>query len=695
MKLSPSLIVHAALAASMLPAAHALTEDDDLAQAYGDRATISLATGARQPLRRAPAVATVITAEDLQAMGVTELDQVLETVPGLHVNVAPSMGNRLYAIRGVFGLQTPQVLVLQNGIPITVLLTGSRGNLSGLAAVENVARIEIIRGPGSALYGADAFSGVINIITRGAGDDPGTRLAARTGSFDTADAWLQHAGRSGGLEWALFAKVARTDGFDATIESDAQSRNDRIFGTHASLAPGRVNAQGEAVDAGLELAHGAWRWRTLYKQRDRLGTYAGLGSALDPVGRGRSDRLISDLGWTAPAEAAGWGFSAGLSHMQYAQRYPVPARIFPPGARLPTGTFPNGMVGAPEFDDRSTRAWVHAAYGGFAGHALRLGAGHDDLHMTMARDTNNFRYTATGIPIPNDPVRLSELPFVYPQRRRIDHVFAQDEWRLHPDWTLTAGLRHDRYSDAGGTTNPRLALVWDASVDWTVKLLYGQAFRAPSFSELYSTNNPIASGNPLVRPEKTRTVEAVSTWAATPALQLNLSLYSYRMRDIIRAVPNAPPVPGTTYANVGRQHGKGLEAELAWDATRLLRVSGHLSLVRATDPATGRDVGNVPRRDAFVRIDWRMASGWRLDAMLNHVADRRRAPGDARPPVPDYTTLDLALSTERGARGWFASAALRNAFDADVREPNLAPGLIPNDLPQAGRSFTLQAGYTF
>lgn len=695
MKLPPTLIVHAALVAMTLPAAHAITEDDELAQAYGDQATISLATGARQPLRRAPAVATVITAEDLQAMGVTELDQVLETVPGLHINVAPSMGNRLYVMRGVFSLQTPQVLVLQNGIPITVQLTGGRGNLSGLPAVENVARIEIIRGPGSALYGADAFSGVINIITRGAGDAPGTRIAARAGSFNSADAWLRHAGSAGSLDWAAFAKMARSDGFDATIESDAQSRNDRGFGTRASLAPGPVNAQGNEIDAGLELAWGPWRWRTLYKQRDRLGTYAGLGSALDPVGRGYSERVISDLGWSHKAAGGDWAFDAGVSLMHYKQRFPVPAQIFPPGTRLPTGVFVNGMFGAPEVSDRTWRGWVHAAYGGIANHALRVGAGHDDLDLYMARDTNNFRYTATGIPIPSDPVRLTDLPFLYPQRRRVDHLFAQDEWQLHPDWTLTAGLRHDRYSDAGSTTNPRLALVWDAGVDWTVKLLYGQAFRAPSFSELYSTNNPIARGNALVRPETTRTVEAVSTWQATPALQLNLSLYGYRMRDIIRAVPNAPPVPGTTYANVGRQEGRGLEAELLWDATRLLRLSGHLSLVRATDPATGLDVGNVPRRDAFVRIDWRLASGWRLDAVLNHVADRRRAPGDTRPPVADYTTLDLALTSERGARGWFAGATLRNAFDADVREPNLAPGLIPNDLPQAGRSFTLQAGYTF
>ena len=689
-----------AAAAGLVSAApgHAAEDEETLlALAYGDDATISLATGARQPLRRAPAVATVITADDIAAMGATSLDQVLETVAGLHVNVAPSMRNTLYVIRGVFSLQTPQVLVLQNGLPITVMLTGGRGNLSGGPAVENIARIEVIRGPGSALYGADAFSGVINIITFGAGEVPGTRAGARAGSFGSREAWVQQAGTGGPWAWAAFAKLARSDGFRSTIEADAQSRNDRAFGTRASLAPGRPNAGGDSADAGLELATGGWRWRSLYKRRDEVGTYGGLGSALDPVGRGRSERLISDLGWNSAAGHGDWQLGAGVSWMLYHQRFPVPARIFPPGSRLPTGIFVDGMVGAPEISERSLRLQAHATYSGLPGHRLRFGAGHDDLHMYRARDTNNFRYSSAGVPIPTGaPVALTPLPFIYPQRRRVDYAYLQDEWRLHPDWTLTAGLRHDRHSDVRAATNPRLALVWDAAAEWTLKLLYGEAFRAPSFSELYSTNNPIARGNAALKPETTRTFEAVSAWNVTPRLTFNVSVYGYRMRDIVRTVPNPPPAPGgTTYTNVGRQHGRGAEIEAQWDATRQLRLSGHLSLTRAVDPATGADVGNVPRRDAFLRADWRLASGWRFDAMLNHVADHRRAPGDARPPVPDYTTLDLALGTQPAARGWTFSAALHNVFDADVREPNLAPGLIPNDLPQAGRSFTLQAGYAF
>jgi hypothetical protein len=201
------------------------------------------------------------------------------------------------------------------------------------------------------------------------------------------------------------------------------------------------------------------------------------------------------------------------------------------------------------------------------------------------------------------PVQLSAAPFIYPHRRRIDYLFVQDEWRLHPDWTMTSGLRHDRYSDAGSSTNPRLALVWDAAVNWTAKLLYGEAFRAPTFSELYATNNPIARGNPALRPETTRTLEMVLAWSPRTDLQANLNLFSYRMHDIIRTLPNPPPTPGTSYTNLGSQQGRGLEAEVVWDPLRQLRISGQFSYQRSVDPATGLDVGYVPRRHAVLVAD--------------------------------------------------------------------------------------------
>lgn len=218
-------------------------EEEYLMLAYGDRSTISIATGGQQPITRAPAVATVITARDIDAMGATDLDQALESVPGVHVSMLNIGLKSIYSFRGIFTGENPQVLMLVNGIPITNVFWGDRSQMWGGMPLENVARIEVIRGPGSALYGADAFSGVINVITKTAADIRGTEYGLRAGSFNSRDAWLQHGGKLGALDAAFYLRVGDTDGQKGIIQQDAQSALDALLGTRASLAPGPINAE--------------------------------------------------------------------------------------------------------------------------------------------------------------------------------------------------------------------------------------------------------------------------------------------------------------------------------------------------------------------------------------------------------------------------------------------------------------------
>lgn len=674
-------------------------DEEDLTRIYGDKTSISIATGHQQPLRRAPAVATVITAEDIAAMGVVDLDEVLETVPGMHVSRSANVYGSLYVMRGIVSQFTPQTLVLQNGIPVTTLLVGNKGNLWAGYPVEHIARIEIIRGPGSAIYGADAYSGVINIITKTAADIPGTQTGLRYGSFGTDSAWVQHGGKMGAVDVAAYVRFGHTDGSKQIITADAQTRNDTIFHTHASLAPGPVNTGYDAVDGNLDLSYDKWRWRAGYKLRDNIESAAGVASALDPVGRGKSERITTDLTWNDPQFAPGWGISATASYLQYTQLFPVPLQLLGPGVTFPTGTFPNGMIGSPETWERQYRFSTALTYSGLTGHNLRLGLGHDDLNMYKTAEHRNFTYAANGTPIPlpggAPVVDFSDTaPFITPHRRKENYIYVQDEWNFAKDWTLTAGVRHDRYSDFGNTTNPRAALVWDVLQDLTVKLLYGRAFRSPSFTEKYSITNPVAVGNPDLRPESIRTLETVFAWQARKDIQVNLNFFSYTMNDVIRSVPNTLPRLGTTFDNTGDQTGHGAELETTWDVNRNLRLSGNYAWQQATDQATHQDVGYAPHNHLYGRADWSCTANWLLSGQVNYVANRKRPFGDKRPDIPDYTTLDLTLRTDRGNKRWSFSASVRNLLNADVREPSLAPGLaIPNDLPMSPRSLYLQVTY--
>lgn len=693
------LYATAALTLPLIAAAHGASsapEDDELALVYGAGDSVSIATGNLQALRRAPAVASVITAADIAAMGATDLDQILESVAGIHVNRTPNSYSPLYVVRGIAGFQGPQVLMLQNGVPVTTAYIGNKGNIWGGFPVEHIARIEIIRGPGSALYGSDAFSGVINIITKGPNEAAGTEIGARAGSFSTYDGWVQHGGKLGALDVAAYLRVGSTDGFHRTIEADAQTRNDKLFGTNASLAPGQINTQYKSIDANLDVVYGPWRARAGYKRRYDMGSGAGIASALDPVGRQQSDRVTGGVSWAEPQVTQHLGLGVSLSSQYYSQEMPTLYRLLPAGLVFPTGAFPDGMIAAPETWERSYRFSAYADYSGVQGHHVRAGGGHDDIDLYRTREYRNFNYSANGTPIPLPSVveTTYTTPFLRPQRRKIDYIYLQDEWNFAADWALTSGVRHDQYSDFGGTTNPRMALVWDASFDLTAKLLYGRAFRAPAFVESYGITNPVALGNPNLKPERNTTTELSFAWQARTDATVNLTFYRYHMKDIIRTVPNALAGTGATYMNTGNQNGHGVELESNWNVTRELQLSGNYAWQRSTDETNHTDAGNVPHHHLYGRADWAFASGYQSSAQVNWVAGRKRAFGDARPALGDYTTLDLTIGTRNGRRQWNFSAALRNVFNTDVREPSPAPGLtLPYDLPMAPRAISVQASY--
>ncbi|MBI4995591.1 MAG: TonB-dependent receptor [Rhodocyclales bacterium] len=249
-------------------------------------------------------------------------------------------------------------------------------------------------------------------------------------------------------------------------------------------------------------------------------------------------------------------------------------------------------------------------------------------------------------------------------------------------------MRHDKYSDFGSTTNPRIALVWDTAYNLTSKLMFGRAFRAPSVVELYTVNNPQAIGNPDLKPESIRTTELAFAWQPTSNLRTGLNLFRYQMSDVIRFVANADPTTGSTAQNAGDQTGSGMELEFSWDASTALRLTGNHAFQRSIDKSTRQDAGLAPHHHTYLRTDWRYSANWMLSGQLNRVADRRRQAGDDRPKIPDYTTADLTLRSNSAGQGWEFAVSIRNLFNADVREPTAAAAALnlPGDIPMPRRN---------
>lgn len=668
---------------AFLSPAYAFDEDEfTLAEAYGDEEFIYIATGRKQTVSEAPAVASIISAKTIRQMGARDIDQVLESIPGLHVSTSAIGNNSIYQIRGISSDVNPQVLMLINGVPVTNIFTGSRSQAWGGMPVENISRIEVIRGPGSAIYGADAYAGTINIITKNATEIDGLELGASAGSFNEYRAWLQYGGEFAGWQTAFSAQLLDTEGQKEKINADTQTLYDGFFAPPSvSKAPGGINTGKQSLDTRLEASKDEWTVRFGYQGRRKVGTGGGVLQALDPSGESESDRINTDITYHDKNFSENWDIKAQYSFFNSITRSNL--TLLPAGTF--GGAFPDGVIGEPDVYERHNRIDLSAFYTGFNQHDIRMGTGFHHQDQYKIEEKRNF-YIAPGpmiMPLGSLVDVSDTTPFNQEKTRKIFYTFIQDAWDFAPDWTLTAGLRYDHYSDFGSTFNPRLALVWQTSYRLTSKLLYGRSFRAPSFAEQFNINNPVALGNPNLDPEVIDTYELAFDYAATDDLKLSLNLFHYTMDDIIRFNP-------TTANNSDSQVGYGLEMEANWQASNRLSVYANYAYQSSEDKETNTNAADTPEQQMYLRANYAIDHTWSINTQLNHVRDRNRAFGDTRADIDNYTVVDLTLRAKEFAPGFEFALSARNLFDETVKEPSLAPGFIPDDLPQAGRGLFVE-----
>ena len=690
-------------------AENGLTLDVDFAGLYGDEDYVSIATGTIQPIAKAPAVASVITASQIRAMGARDIDQVLESVPGLHVSLS-SIYNPEYLFRGISSDFSPQVLMLINGIPITNLFQGDRNLVWGGMPVEAISRIEVIRGPGSALYGADAFAGVINIVTKTPEEIKQNSAGVRVGSFDTTDVWFTAAGEKGDLAYMGSVEFTKSDGSDARIDRDAQSLLDLITGTAVSNAPGSVNLSSENIELRLETSYKKLRLRAGGQIRKNIGDGAGAAQALNPENKFSSQRFNVDLTYTEEELFEKTFVEFQASYFDTSQEVEGDFILYPAGSTgpflNPLGVpifppFPDGVIGNPEIFERHTRFGARLEHSGIDKHRISVGAGYYDGEIDKITESKNFGFNPETMQIilPGDPlVDVSDTAFVFltEDSRNNSYVFLQDVWLLANDWELTAGLRHDNYSDFGNTTNPRLALVWSTSYKLTTKLLYGEAFRAPSFAQTRAINNPLILGNINLEPEEIKSYELAFDYRPNYELTLMTNFFYYDWTDIIQFVPDANNSTRTAQ-NAGEQTGYGMEFEAVWEATDNFTLTGNLAVQNSTDETLDVPAAKSPEKQLYLRADWILPKDWRVNLRANWVMDRNRLSGDVRPDIDDYVLFDLSLRNVIN-NAFEVALTVNNLFDEDAREPspNSDPmPFIPNDLPLSGRAVLGEIRYKF
>ncbi len=687
-------------------------DEADLASIYGDEEIVSIATGTLQPISKAPAVASIISASQIKQMGATNVDAVLESIPGLHVSAHPIGYNPIYTFRGIHSDFNAQVLMLVNGIPITNLFHGDRNLVWGGFPVESISRIEIIRGPGSAVYGADAFSGVINIITKNAAETGPLSIGARHGQFDTSDWWITTSFKSWPFAASMHLEAHNTNGQKEKITSDAQSFLDFITGTSASLTRGPVNLQQENYDLRFKLEYMDKLMVNLgYQKRKDMGTGLGIAQALDPLGEVSGERFNYDLTYDNTDFTDNIGIKAQISYLNVGHTVDNNFILFPPGSTGPFldefgqplfGIFPNGVIGNPEVFERHYRGNITGNYRGFKDHDITIGTGYYFGEIYKTKEEKNFGFNPhTGLLIdPAGPlVDVSDTPFIFldENERENTFLFVQDVWHFANDWELTSGVRFDHYSDFGDTVNPRVALVWSARHNMTIKALYGEAFRAPSFAEMGEQANPSFLGNSGLEPETLKSYEIAVNYRPVHNLVMDFNVFSYKWSDIIQFIPDSSGTSRTAQ-NAGEQTGFGFEYETKWSATDTVDVVGNMAWQKSTDEDADKDAANSPEKQMYLRVNWDFLPNYSANIQANWVMDRNRDYRDPRKSIDDYVLVDLTLRRTNLFGNFELALLAKNIFDEDAREPtpNGEPvPFIPNDLPLPGRSLLGEIRYKF
>jgi iron complex outermembrane receptor protein len=668
----------------------AVSAMDDLELIYGNDKMISIASGHPVPINRAPSVTSVITQEDIEAIGARRLEDVLEFLPGIHVSSARA-GNKVIGFRGIYSEANTQVLVLVNGIPLRNTAIGGKP-LAWTMPVKNISQIEIIRGPGSMLYGGDATTGVINIITKSGGEIGGGYVGGFFGSQDSYEGWAQYGQKETDWEYAVSLQGGTTGGTKGIIQRDAQTVLDGMFGTTSSYAPGFTNFGRDDIDARIDLAFQDWlRLRVGYQRFNNVRTGEGAALALDPKGRTDEDIYNLDLSMMHKfSDAVGLDTTLYFIGQDTRWNYNL----------LPAGTFggqlPQGAESRTTNFQGATGLTTQLNYAGFRKHKATLGAGIIYHWVTDVSNEINYLITpnfVTQIPL-TEVSAFGPDPVLSSKNRTNFYALFQDEWHFANDFYLTTGLRYDYYSDVLDGISPRVSLVWNVNNNLTAKLLYGRSFRPPSFLE---KNLPLTPGT-NTKSESVNTLEfqIENKWSSRLATSANV--YWFEFENLITSVSDSTltsmasvsPNP-VAFTNIPKINGVGLETEMRYAFSDDFNFSINYSYHGVGD---SNQTGLLPKHMVKSLINWQFVKDWRIGAQLNWIGERHRPENDPRAPLDGYVIAGLTLSTRVAKPIEFVIRA-NNIFGSLAKEPSLNPTLLPGDVPLYDRSIIGQIKWMF
>ena len=620
-----------------------------------------------QDIYQAPAAVFVISGEDLRRSGVTSIPEALRMVPGVEV---ARVNSSVWAVsaRGFNGRFANKLLVLLDGRSLyNPIFSGVYWDVQN-TQLADVDRIEVIRGPGAALWGANAVNGVINIITKSARETQGTLVTAVAGDEERGNLGLRQGVQLAPTAWLRLSAL----GFerDASAESGGNRGSDDW----------RLAQGGFRLDWDRSLADTLTVQGDLY--RGDLGETFHVPTLVPPY----QETLGADTRVTGGNLLGRW------------------RRVVSPSADWAVQVYFDRALNKDVVAGQARSTWdldLQQRFSPAAGHNFLWGGGY----------RHSSDRTSNGL-----VTRFS------PASRRLDlyRLFAQDEWTLVEDrLKLTAGVQFERNEHTGFEAQPTLRLLFTPAPRQSLWLAVSRAVRTPSRAEDDVQINqgviPPATpgdlpvlvalvGNRRVKSEKLTACELGWRDQVTPRLSADLSTFYNRYRDLVTVEYGTPylaadPLPAHLVqpldaANTLDATGYGVELALDWQVLANWQLKGSYSYLRllfdrhpGSNNTLFRDLADAnPSHQVSLRSQLDLGDSVEFDLWGRYVSSL------PAPDIPAYLTCDLRL-------GWHPLAALqldlvgRNLLDS--RHPEFESEYLDAAAMEVERSVYARLTWTY
>lgn len=494
------------------------------------------ATGYLQTTSEAPSTITVISSQQIAERGYEQLEDALRDIPGIdmiHINgYAPT----LIYFRGMYGAENLRALLMIDGIAENNIL-GSNDMAGPVYSLHNVERIEIIWGPVSAIYGANAFGGVINIITKKGADIDGLTFQQGFGSFNTTFSKLNMGIRKGKFEFAVGGTLYNTDGpkFKNRDPNYTGSYVDKAYSLNAVLS---YYAKKSKTTIGYRVYKTPMGWGTYSNSPTKFLHLPPQGNANhDTIGvlqrdiRGeRSGKIDSYLRtWFVQHEFKPndkLNLIGRFTYRETGQAEDSYIYVTVDGRKLirvPIATYSNRVSGE-----------LAANY--YLSDMHKFSAGVQYFQDNVEGGSRGITFDLTTVYLLDGRDTLLNLNSTFLKRKFdirnnfgsfLQYVLST---KLLTKTDFTLGIRYDNNSYFGNAVSPRIAVVNQPNQKLTFKLQFGNAFRAPSNLEIHQTP---PTGSFRLKQEKIRTYEANIIYTPSKNLRLQLNGFYNKLTDVI------------------------------------------------------------------------------------------------------------------------------------------------------------------